>query len=120
MPWYRIKVDHGPGHQSSTEDYFWADKVLSKEEKEDHFNEFCDWMHDAIGKINMVKTLPSKVREIKIWANKSKIERANEILKVLEETPVRKRNRPKMSRTTYLARVKFDARIRKSKKATWD
>jgi len=116
MPWYRIPVSHGPGHQSKSEDYRWSDKPMSKDEKEDWFNEYSSYMNYAIGKITIVKKLPKKVKEEKLWTYKARIKYAKQMLNILKETEVRKSKRPTMSRETYLRKVKFDAEFRRKSK----
>lgn len=113
MPWYRLKVDHGPGHQTSTERYEWSDEVLTKDGKEEMFNSLCNCMEYPIGKITLVKKLPEKVKTDQISLHKCRISYARKMLKVLKQTEVRKTKRSIMKRKEYLSTVKFKAEMRR-------
>ena len=86
MPWYKLTADHGPGHQSTTKEYFWVSRPLSKGEKEDYFDYYCSDMESPIAEIQMVKKLPEKVKKEQLDTMKTKIEYAKEIIKVLAKT----------------------------------
>ena len=82
MPWYKIEANTGPGHQSHFLDYVWRDKRLTKQEKQELFEDALAHS-DAIGSINAIKQLPAKVRDQKIALYKRRIEIANKMLTML-------------------------------------
>lgn len=85
MPWYKISVDHGGGHQSHSERFVWRDERASKAEREQMFEDFCEdrYMENAIGKVRAVAKLPEKVRREKIDDYRYEIDHAKRMLKIL-------------------------------------
>lgn len=115
MPWMRIEVWHGPGHQAITEEFVWF-KEDNKWEQDCWLGNFISDMECPVVKaFRKVQKLPKKVREQMISREESRIRNAKYMLDILKKTPERKRNRPKVSRAVYLSQVKFKAGMRK-----WD
>lgn len=89
MPWFLIKVAHGPGHQSRSEKYVWSDNPRpSRETKREWFENFVDERHmnDPIGKVRKAK-LPEKERQWKIKSAQAKKRDAEAMLKILRTDP---------------------------------
>ncbi len=83
--WYKFSADHGPGHQGHTEYYKWCNRCLTKDEKEEIWENLFrerDW---PIGKVQKIKKLPEKEREKQILKYKSQLNSARYMLKILKE-----------------------------------
>jgi len=86
MPWYRFSANHGPGHQSRSEEYRYFDKRIDKEEKEFQWNYIFDtFEYDwPIGNVTCVRKVPEAVRTNMIEDYKDKKAHAVKMLKVLQ------------------------------------
>lgn len=90
MPWFRIKVAHGPGHQSHSEKYiFSSEEKPDKETKREWFDDFVSeygGMDYPIGTVLKVK-LPEKERLEKISSNIARKASAEKMLAILGAPP---------------------------------
>lgn len=85
MAWYKLHASHGPGHQSSDEEYRWYDGKMDEALKREIWEDWCadlrlDW---PIGDMKLVRKLPQEVRERKIEQYRWTMENAKEMLSVL-------------------------------------
>jgi hypothetical protein len=88
MPWYKFYADHGPGHQSHSEDYRYHAEPLRKADRADEWEEwiygFRHIQSHAIGDIKLVRKLPEKIRKAKLEAAKSNLKHWQKMVMVLE------------------------------------
>jgi hypothetical protein len=115
MPWYRMKAQYGPGHQSGDFRYFWSGHRLSHEEKQGVFENAYrehDW---PIGCVRMVKALPKRVIERKIQHCEDGIKGAQQMLRILGRTPVRKTPDEEESKR-HRGDIKFQKLMREAEK----
>jgi hypothetical protein len=87
MPWYKLRATHGPGHQSTHEEYFYTITKLTKEFKQDEWIERTEHLDYPIGDIKEIKFLPEDIKLQKIERCLAKIKAMNDMLKILENTP---------------------------------
>jgi len=86
MPWYRIDVRHGPGHQGLDTTYKWWGHELSPVEEEEERIEASQrdgFWEDPIARIAKVDTIPDDERERQIQKYKRWIRSGRYMLKVL-------------------------------------
>ena len=88
MPWYLVEASHGPGHQSHTSEMRWLEHELSdKEQRElwDDVFEGHDWPVGTV--IKLVGLTQENQKRMKLL-HQYKIEYAQQMLNVLNETPI--------------------------------
>jgi len=73
MPWYKFSCQHGPGHQSSSEEYFYSDIPMSREEKEDAWGAWSAGREHPVGKVAPARKLPEAARSERIEHYRSEI-----------------------------------------------
>lgn len=90
MPWYKFHANHGGGHQSHTEEYFFFETPLRKADRK---AEWENWIYDrrfggdsSIGDVKLVRKLPEKVREAKLQTAVFKLASAQKMIKQLGGT----------------------------------
>lgn len=94
MPWYKISGNHGPGHQSTSTEYWWRDEILTKEWVEELENSFIEYMAskgyglhfggEMCGvKAEIVDTLPENVLKLKIMEYRGSLRYSRKMLKIL-------------------------------------
>lgn len=88
MPWYKISISHGPGHQSHSEKYVWSDTEATKDDKREWFDDFArdQYMDWPIGKVRKC-ALPEQERLSKIAAFKGNSRHCQYMLNVLGADP---------------------------------
>jgi hypothetical protein len=92
MPWYKIDLSYGAGHQGHDTTYEYHPEVLTKEwEKEIALEAISNNMYardsdnSVCWKCNRVEKLPEEVRLKKVQNCKDRIEYANQMLLILEK-----------------------------------
>lgn len=91
--WYKAEYYSGPGHQSSETVYFWCTENLERNDdlRDDYWTFYIpEWAkyHHTVGCLECVKGLPKEVLEEKIDHYKNRIEAAQRMLSILENTVV--------------------------------
>lgn len=76
---------HGPGHQSETTEYVWRAVKPSPDERQEMLEDMVQrhYLHNASGKVTLVRALPENVRQEKIQLMKRNIEYSMKMLKIL-------------------------------------
>lgn len=94
MPWYKIKVRCGGGHQSKGLSYRYEAEPLEKGHRyrQEYFERVCDGEHwnNAIGTVTMVHGLPREVVEQKLTALQWEENEIEKMRRVLHATPMLK------------------------------
>ena len=93
MPWYYMWVQHGGGHQSTTDTFFWRDRPVPID-KAEHVRDLADeefgsrdWgENSAIFRVKRVPKLPASVKERLLDSYARRIAVAKEITKILGKT----------------------------------
>ena len=97
MPWYKFTAQHGPGHQSSREEYVYEYEELDDELKRDLWDDWMrryDFTAHAVGDVELIEELPTPIYDRLYDKYLDRIRRSKEMLRILEATP-------KVYRRTY-------------------
>ena len=92
MPWYKIDISYGPGHQSQDTTYQYSGELLSEEEEKELGREAVydnPYARDSDNSVHWncerVEKLPEKERLERIKHCERSIESANRMLKILKD-----------------------------------
>ena len=98
MPWYKLEVSHGPGHQSrglpddiysegpEYYSYFYYDyEISSPTALREEFKYLTRELDSPIGEMEWVDRLPDDVIEYKLEEYRGRLERAKEMIAILED-----------------------------------
>jgi hypothetical protein len=89
MPWYRVAISYGPGHQSRCESYVYHDEQrLYPGGKQDLVHYVCEQEDISadmypVGKVKRVAKLPEDIRRKKIKECDMKIQNALRMKRIL-------------------------------------
>ena len=89
MPWYHEYANHGPGHQSRSDNYFHTEEPLSDEAKHNHWDDWAERksIDNAKGYLVEVTALPqSEIQHMK-RSYQSQLAEARRMLDILDTTP---------------------------------
>lgn len=79
--WYKVVINHGPGHQSQTVWYRYATRAQIDYQIEDSN---LDW---PIPTIRKIRKLPEDIQKRLIAAERYRIKAARFMIKILKDTP---------------------------------
>ena len=92
MPWYKIELNYGPGHQSHDVEYEHSSEVLSKEAEREMVEGVIDrvpWIRDSDNSVcwecNAITKLPDDIRTSKEKYYKAVLKGAESMLKLLND-----------------------------------
>jgi hypothetical protein len=87
VPWYKIDIRYGPGHQSHRVAYRHAYERLTNEEQSDLAHEYCDqqlsWVEQWKADVDEVSELPEEARKKLVEQFENKRDHAERMLKIL-------------------------------------
>lgn len=93
MPWYKVDVRHGPGHQSSglpgvgcgRYSYVYFNKILTDEERKQEYDYLVEDLDYPMGEMTLVTELPPHELKWEIKQCKSRIAFERDKLKELQK-----------------------------------